>query len=213
MTATLPPPPPPPPAPGTLDAKAARKQMQALKKQQREFRRERTVARVKGVHPSVWAAAGIGLVLVGGAVGCQRVQSSQAEFQRDTALALASLREPATATSQPPAATVQGMENPLEQWLDDTGTVKLTPQAVWTIGPTADGSGLLPGRSTLVMRQILESADVCRLFIRLDDQNLPRITKEPGAGAVPLVECTKPATSTTKPAAPPSSTTPTTVGG
>lgn len=185
MTGPQIPPPPPPPA---LDAKAAKEQMHALRKMQREARKQRTVQTLRGVHPSVWIGAGVGVVALGTVVLGARWWSGQAEFQRDTALALAAARD-TTATSQPQQAPVSGMQNPLEG-------MDLTTQAKWLIGPTADGTGLLPGRSTLVVRQILESADACSLFISLDGNNLPRVSKQPGAGAVPLVDCAKPVTST-----------------
>lgn len=205
MTApTSPPPPPPAPTPDNtrLDDTSAKQQIRELKRVQREQRKARTVSTLRNVHPAIYACAAGGVVVLGTVVLGARWWSGQQEFQRDTALALAQARgEQTTATSQPAQQPVSGIENPLDG-------MQLTPNAVWMIGPTADGSGLLPGRSTFVVRQILESADVCKLFIRLDEQNVPRIGKEPTAGAVPLVDCsTKTTSSTTKPPAAAPSTT------
>lgn len=185
MTATIPPPPPAPTPDNTrqLDTEAARQQIRDLKRAQREARKQRTLSTLRGVNPAIWVTAGVGVAVFVTAVVGARWWSSQQQFQRDTAIALAAARgEQTTATSQP--QPTQGMDNPLL-------SMPLTPQARWIIGPTADGTGLLPGRSTVVVRQILEGADVCKLFVSIDGQNVPRVTKDPATpGAVPLVDCT-----------------------
>jgi len=183
-------PPPPPPAP----SRNLRADIAAMRRQQRADRRAAAERRLRSVHSSVWALAGIGALVVVGAVGCQRVQQQQAEYQARTSEALAiAARGVPTASSTPPASVATGaggMENPLLM-------LPLTPSARWMIGPSADGTGLLPGRSTWVVRQLIDSLEPCTLWLRLDDDSLPTVLTEPAAGAVPLAECDMAAMATT----------------
>ena len=195
---------PPAPSAGNVDPKVIRDQLNALKRQQRDARKQTWMQRVRGVDRSYWLYAGVGVAAVVGMLGCRSYQADQ----RETALALASIgasNRPAEQQAEPETIVVDGIPNPLD-------SLKLTAQARWMVGET-DGV-LPPTRSAIVITALLEQVDLCAKYVGLNDRAAIVVSDEPAAGFVPLVQCTaKPAATAELPAPTTSAAPATTVPG
>ncbi len=172
-------PPPPPPPPTSTDGRKAEERrideaLRAAKERKRELRKQNWTDRARSLHRTHYIAIG-GLVAVG-VVGW--FGHSFLSFQRDTAMALAQARTVPAAAGETPAAAPQGMPNPLSQ-LDVTG------RAQWLI-KVDDGGNLLPGRSAIVVAEIMKQVDLCTLFISVDDAAALTVATTPLPGSVPL---------------------------
>ena len=179
------PPPPPPPAPGNVDPRVIRDQINAQRRQLRDARVQSTKAKLGKVNRQYWAYAG---VIVAGALGVVACRSYQAD-QRDTAIALAQLANAGRVeqVAEQPPTNVEGIPNPLD-------ALPLSNQAKWTIGAGGDGD-LPPKRSTVVITELLESVDLCNVWVGLNDKANVVVAFEPAPGFTPLLtadQCTTP---------------------
>lgn len=193
-----PPPPPPPPvahlAPADREALIA--DLKRQRKDDRNVKAKQAIGRLNGRHWGALAAIG-GLAVL--AVGCNQyasMQSATLNAQATQSSILAAVLEP-TATSQPPTVS-GGMDNPLE-------LLPLTEQARWSIALSStkreDGEfALQPGRSAVVVAQLMRLVDPCKLWVSVDDERRPVVASEQSPGAVPMAVCAPPTTTTTKPA-------------
>lgn len=184
--------PPPQPTVDNMSPEALRMQAAAIRRRQRQARRQAVTGRVRSIHRQWWWAGATIVGLTVGAVGCQRWQ----EQQTATTLALAEI---ATADRTPvapavtPTTAVGAIPNPL-----DSIQPALTAQARWLISVGADGVTLQPKRSAAVVAAMLSQVDPCKLFLGLDDTAGLVVSREPRPGYVPLSSCAvQPSTTTT----------------
>jgi len=196
------PPPPPPPSTaninvGTLSI-AEREALAAEIKRQRKDERSGKMRQTLGrITPRHWSSLGAIVSVAVLAVGCNEYADMRAADRRSEERQtefLAAVLNP-TATSQPPAgSSPSGMDNPLE-------LMPLTEQARWSIGlgstKREDGEfALQPGRSALVVSQMLDLVNPCELWISVDNKRQPVVSREQSPGAVPMAVC-RPTTTTT----------------
>jgi len=162
-----------------------RDQINAQRRQLRDVRVQSTKARLGKVNRQYWAYAGVIVAAALGVVGCR----SYAQDQRDTAIALAQLANAGRVeqVAEQPPTIVEGIPNPLD-------ALPLSNQAKWTIGAGGDGD-LPPKRSTVVITELLESVDLCNVWVGLNDRANVVVAFEPAPGFTPLLtadQCTTP---------------------
>ncbi len=183
-----PPPPPPPPANGAQDKpdpRVIRDQIKAQQRQLRDVRVQSTKARLGKVNRQYWLYGGVVVAAALGVVGCR----SYAQDQRDTAIALAQLANAGRVeqVAEQPPTIVEGIPNPLD-------ALPLSNQAKWNIGAGGDGD-LPPKRSTVVITELLESVDLCNVWVGLNDKANVVVAFEPAPGFSPMLtadQCTTP---------------------
>jgi len=179
------PPPPPPPAPGNVDPRVIRDQIKAQQRQLRDVRVQSTKAKLGRVHPRYFVYTGAVVACALGVVACRSYQADQ----RDTAIALAQLANAGRVeqVAEQPPTIVEGIPNPLD-------ALPLSNQAKWTIGAGGDGD-LPPKRSTVVITELLESVDLCNVWVGLNDKANVVVAFEPAPGFTPMLtadQCTTP---------------------